>query len=925
MQEVNIMKNYTEQELEAISLTIESNKKVIDNSILWASKNLKYEEQSNLLLSLKSSKKVLTKINENLKNKPVIALFGASQVGKSYLIKNLLSVEGKPFLIENNFQKYDFLKDINPPGVGAESTGVVTRFTKEKKGVFHDFPIEVHLLNPKDILLIICDAFFLDSKKIIDFPRLADFEDHIQKFENNNSNNKQSVLSEFDLLDCKEYFELHFSKYTLLFDGLIKSRFFERIGRVIESIQYDEWIQIFSILWNKNQILSDLFSDLIANLKILGFDKKVFLNFDSVLRGKYEILDVKRLKELDTCNVSIQVKRINQEITSINLSYISALISELVFQIPEEILEEKEFMNNSDLLDFPGARSRLAIEISDITNEMKPDLMLRGKVSYLFNKYSDDFNINNLLFCTNDKQLDVNELPTLLFNWIEKNVGSNENERSKTLEQNEIDPLFVIFTFFNNQLKYDSTNDFDHIDSSKLNYKWDNRFNRFFQNEIVTQSKNWHKKWTVNSPLFKNFYLLRDFKYSDDTFFGFEENEKETGIVTERESYYLSLKKSFEEFEFVQNHFKSPALSWNNSSTINNDGTRYIIENLNKVSSNYSKICNYLNKIQIELDKVKANLRKHAHIDDLSELRIQAIRKSTDFQFSFNSSYSKDRTNFIRLLNLFYLVPVEIYNLINENIVSKKTSNSDSISFELKLLMSQFPEIKNGVTQKEILSILQKNLFLENFDEVEKFLKDKGVSLDQISKSESQNSLSANLIELICTKWEEAWRVKFISNNLGLKENQVEFLFSHYKTIFELKGYKSKLSTIFSSVLNEIEQNRGREEFLAETTCLVINDLVNNFDINDLSQETLLEIENIASTYNIDCQFLKKSEVVLSDERLSEFFDSNLIESNDLPIQKYSLWVNKFKISVLASCGFVEYDEVANNELMNLISKINTL
>ena len=130
------MKNYTEQELESISTTISNNNKVIDDSISWANKNLKYEEQSNLILSLKNSKKILSKINENLKNKPVIALFGGSQVGKSYLIKNLLSVEGKPFLIENNFQKYDFLKDINPPGVGAESTGVVTRFTKEKKGVF---------------------------------------------------------------------------------------------------------------------------------------------------------------------------------------------------------------------------------------------------------------------------------------------------------------------------------------------------------------------------------------------------------------------------------------------------------------------------------------------------------------------------------------------------------------------------------------------------------------------------------------------------------------------------------------------------------------------------------------------------------------------------------------------------------------------
>lgn len=915
------MKNYTDQELESISISINENNKVIDDSIKWATENLKYEEQSNLILTLKNSKKILTKINQNIKNKPVIALFGGSQVGKSYLIKNLLSIAGKPFLIENNTQKYDFLKDINPPGVGAESTGVVTRFTKEKKGIFQDFPIEVQLLNPKDIVLIICDAFFLDSKKIIEYPSISEFEELIQIMENKNTDFIQNVFSEFDLLDCKDYFELHFSKHTLLFDGIIKSRFFERIGNIIGKIGPNDWEMIFSILWNKNPILSKLFSDLISNLKILGFDKKVYLSFDSVLRGKYEILDVKRLKELDSCVTSINVKRLNEEITTINLSYISALISELVFQIPEDILVEKEFMINSDLLDFPGARSRLAIDTGDITNEIKPDLMLRGKVSYLFNKYSDDFNINNLLFCTNDKQLDVNELPTLLYNWIEKNIGVDETERTQTLSQNDVDSLFVIFTFFNNQLKYDSTNDFDLSDNSKLNYKWDNRFNRFFQNEIVTQSKNWHKKWTINAPLFKNFYLLRDFKYSSDTFTGFEETGKEIAISNDKVEYYEALQKSFEEFDFVQNHFKNPKLSWESSSTVQNDGTRFIIENLNKVSSNYSKVCNYLSKIQIETEKIKTNLRNHAHTDDLTELRIQSIRKSADFQFSFNSSFSKDKNSFIKLLGLFYLNPIDIYNLINENIVSKKTSKSDSVSIELKLLTSQFPELKGLSNQNEILTILQRNLFLNSKEEVELFLKEKGISFDQLTKTEHQNTLSSSLIELIISFWENQWRNNHNFNLLGLKETQIEFLFSHYKRLFELKGYKSKLSTIFSSVLNEIEQNRGREEFLSETTCILINDLINNFDINQLNRDTLSEIETISKTYNIDCQFLKTSENTLNDEKLIQLFD-NQQEISDLPIYKYSLWINKFKVSVLASCGFVEYDENANNELMSIISRV---
>ena len=77
------------------------------------------------------------------------------------------------------------------------------------------------------------------------------------------------------------------------------------------------------------------------------------------------------------------------------------------------------------MLDFPGARSRLELNIDTIQEDAVPDMYLRGKVAYLFNKYSADYEINNLLFCQNDKQLDVNEIPTLLNDWIANNIGKN--------------------------------------------------------------------------------------------------------------------------------------------------------------------------------------------------------------------------------------------------------------------------------------------------------------------------------------------------------------------------------------------------------------------------------------------------------------------------------------------------------------------
>ena len=57
-----------------------------------------------------------------------VAVFGASQAGKSYLVSSLATRPGEPLLAAYGDQRLNFLQDLNPPG-GKESTGLVSRFT----------------------------------------------------------------------------------------------------------------------------------------------------------------------------------------------------------------------------------------------------------------------------------------------------------------------------------------------------------------------------------------------------------------------------------------------------------------------------------------------------------------------------------------------------------------------------------------------------------------------------------------------------------------------------------------------------------------------------------------------------------------------------------------------------------------------------
>ena len=922
------MKHYSEESIAVLKQNIKENIDKLYKSIKWVEGNLKYEEKHNLLLKLKNSLNTFTKVFNNIDSKPVIAIFGGSQVGKSYLIKNLLSSQGQPFSIKNNGTEYDFLKDINPPGVGAESTGVVTRFTVTNEIRFPDFPIKVKLLSPKDILIITLDSFFLDLKKITYFINCKDLDTHISKYESNYLGERQSLLSEFDVLEIKEYFESHLSKHTILFEGLNETRFFERIGKIINGFEWKEWNSIFYFLWNKNEHLSSLFQKLVSALNLLNFVPVGYLSFNDVLRGGGEILDVKRLKEIYNSEKSTILKIDNGEEININLSLITALTAELVFSISNELVESKEFLKNSDLLDFPGARSRLAIEADEINLDIIPDMLLRGKVSYLFNKYSDDFNINNLLFCTNDKQLDVNEIPSLLFNWIVKNVGDNSQERDNSLKNTNVPPLFVIFTFFNNQLKYDTTNDFEYASSTQnLDYKWETRFNRFFENEIVSQTKDWHINWTKEQENFSNFYLLRDFKYSTDSFSGFEDAGYEIAIKNERLQFLDKLKASFLNFSFVKKHFKDPLSSWNVASNINADGSELIIKNLTQVSTNFTKTNHYINKINNLIIELKNEMNLHLHSDDLSLLRLNSMKNVNEIQFSFISILAKDIDAFNKFINHISLHPIELYNLLQENmVVNVNEYNIENLN-QVNILFSTYPELNNVNSCEEVIEILKRNLWLSSNAEVETFLANRGIKKEQLF-SEIVTQTKAQFYTALVLEY---WRTKlssqanlhyFIDN--GLSQNSISFLSEHFSNILNKRGLKDKLERILNDIVSETGINHGVEEFLAETFSILINGIASNFDINYFTKEELIEIDNMeTNNFKYYNKVIKSGPNVI--QNLFENTTAECFSVNSIVLDKYNKWIEFFRISLLVNCGFVNYDEEANNQLKELIETFNEL
>ncbi|MDR0724766.1 MAG: putative virulence factor, partial [Prevotellaceae bacterium] len=138
---------------------------IIEKSNVWIKSSLEGEKQKNVYRNLVNCRRKLNRKKFALESNPAAAMYGESQVGKSYLISSLLSEEGKPFgITDENGVVHNFIEEINPPGGGSESTSLVSRFSVNYKPSNPVFPVKAILLSPADIALVLCDSFYNDIK-----------------------------------------------------------------------------------------------------------------------------------------------------------------------------------------------------------------------------------------------------------------------------------------------------------------------------------------------------------------------------------------------------------------------------------------------------------------------------------------------------------------------------------------------------------------------------------------------------------------------------------------------------------------------------------------------------------------------------------------------------------------------------------------
>lgn len=533
------------------------------------------------------------KLDKSQQRNAAVSVYGPSQVGKSFLASVLVRPSDGYLQIDfpAPIGSKTYIDEINPGG-DQECTGIVTRFTLDECRGDSEFPVYVRLLSEIDLICILVNTYFSEGDQKHETHRHSEeIKDHLNGIK---GSAKADHLSAEDFWELEEYLREHFSTYDYVQTIL---PFIEEIGAKALNSAPEERAHLYAPLWGFHKPFTNLFIRLIQALEDLDYSTDAVCEISALIPKSNSIIDVRLLSEiLSEDSAEVKVKVNNGPVSSITRGLLSGLTAELVLKVSGL---PHDFFNYTDVLDFPGTRNRKPENLSTIfqsseTTDNIHQFFLRGKVAYLFDKYVNAQDINSMLLCIKDSNMEAVGLPGMVEKWVQNSIGASPMDR-----QNKDNNLFFVLTYFDK-----------HLTDTAANRNETDRFTRRINSSVLEMFGNhdntWVKNWNGSQEhpqTFKNCFLLRN-PGVDQSFFKIN---AETGVETynastDEEDRLNTIRDMFINTPEVNAHFADPETAWAEVLKPNDGGTSYILQNLANVSRADTKIK--------QLDSLANNLTK---------------------------------------------------------------------------------------------------------------------------------------------------------------------------------------------------------------------------------------------------------------------------------------------------------------------------
>ena len=575
-----------------------------------------------LLRELRTSVVTADRLALAAQSKMAVGVFGPSQAGKSYLISALARSADDSLLTRMGDRDIDFIAKINPEG-GKESTGLVTRFSycEEELGYPAGLPIRVRLLTELDIVKILANSFVEDVLHQAD----EDASNHQVGVEAAIERARTAVpgtgtLSVEDIYDLEGYCQQSLLKNPRI-AALKKFGFWTVAVELMPTMPPEKRVEFFSVLWEGVKSYTDIYRRLQSHLIRLNHARIIYCEPSALFdvqdnkwsRQNKSILDVVTLEGL--CSDSGDTVRVapNESMTvDIERAELAALVSELHIQLAER---PHPFFESTDLLDFPGARSRQPLPRELLAgSSARSEAFLRGKVAYLFERYSAERELSAMLLCVGPSNQEVVGLGELVERWVELTHGSTPEARSKVPCT-----LFFVLTKFDTAFEQGAGKSIDGT-------RWTTRLEASLLKPFGDHSHRtkWVSNWSGNGE-FKNLFWLRNPNLRQDALFDFASPDsfKEICIRGDKLAFLDQLRKAFVENSLVGRHFDDALNAWDSALILNDGGISRIVSGLEKVCRPEVKLSQIDAQVKSLANRVFNLLARHYVTSDVGECLAQ--------------------------------------------------------------------------------------------------------------------------------------------------------------------------------------------------------------------------------------------------------------------------------------------------------------
>ena len=897
----------------------------------------------------------LTDLKYALEDNRSVAAFGESQMGKSYLISALLSEPGVPFCVQGGGTSYNFIDEINPsaPNSSVEATGVVTRFTSAAQATDKTPSgwLKVRMLTIPDIVLVLSEAYYNQViRNRYEIPDLLNgINNRIQAC--HPTTNTNPLLSEVDIANIEDYLlttqTISANSSHLTSQG---SNLFKFLIQQVRNISNEDILSLLKLIWNDNPDFNRLFDDLVKTYRELGFQSVTYVDFKSVLRKHGSLLDVARLDEMysepEAVGAQYEAKASvrltpNGETLSLPKSFLSALTAELSFVVDKNNgTSSRPFMENLDILDFPGLRPKQSKNESELAaGKNIATVFRRGKVTYLFNKYSRTKRISSLLFCHNNNQSTECTMGPVLSEWVGTNVGKTPSERKKFMLSTGVSPLMVVSTWFNRDLDYNNE-----ACDADLGERWNRRFKIVMSKEVlqsIDKQDHWFNSWTDSRVPFKSIFMLRDFKFSKAVFSGYDPdtNHQETGIIRpDRFPDYLDrLKDSFVGNDFVRNHFENPGEHWDAAASPACDGTKTIISHLNELAPKVLEAC--MLKFNDDYEQLKTQLRemlpKEYHDDDPAEQTRKAKKEVGKIIVKIDRYCGTDPCFWSRLVESMMIPERKVREVVFSKIRGQQLNQALSRP-EAEIFMAAGLDSKASVDYN--LQKLCDYLGAEDRAECVEILADIDPDID-IDKLLEQKSMLVSPAEQLLTSIEQLWQTDFLSANAANMSNFPEIkdivakLISLYRELNVHKILVKEIQHLMDTIIE-----RKQVDIVSSWLTMSLNRFIGEFGYSYISNDVLRSVQQkneqfglnidmdmlapVSYDYGID--LLEKMDTLQHSLEQNEFTADVREQQKALPQYRSRWqWQHRMRAAFAIVSGLRDYNIDANNEIKRIIDSIN--